>query len=265
MYGLIWAVVTLVSIAANRIVAAVRRGRREESYELPDETVPSLDRVYRLYLGQQGSGKTYELKKDVEYFAGRGCLVHVLDTQNEFGTHGRVFKSVEKYEQYCDSHDVPAVTVWQLGQDPKAYDFVYQEVIREATASEDTTTCLVIDEFYVHVKTGAHWSGSDDLKEILLAGRHVTNAHGDLASVHVVGAMQYPYSSHLLVWQQANSICVGAAGGERFYKWISANFEKPGGPDVVAQAAALKPHQWLCIKGEPRPGSGHRKPSPTPK
>lgn len=247
-------------LTAGIMLYAKHRAKRREEYEPPTEDVVSLEREYRIYLGEQKCGKTYELHEEVRYFAERGCTVFVCDIQREFGNEGKVFPSFEKYERYTKRAGLPAVCVFQFGSDAEAYRDVFAEAIREATADEDTTVCVVVDEFYNHAPVGARWTGGDDLREILLAGRHVTNYDGDIACVHVVGAMQYPHTSHLLVWQQAESIVVGKARGDRFYSWLAKNH----GSDVVDQARRLEAREWLCVDGDPRPGSGAMLPATSP-
>lgn len=211
------------------------------------------DRVYRLYLGQQKCGKTYQLREEVAYFKKRGCTVFICDSKREFGDLGTVFRSFDAYDRTVGNGDegIPRVCVFQF-KTPEAYSDVFQEAIAQCEPDSDKTTCVIVDEFWLLAPAGATWRGSDDLREILLAGRHLENAEGELGQVHIVGAMQYPYSSQLLVWQQADHILIGAARGERFYSWLKGNHSS--GDELVERAKALQPREWLLIEGEARPG-----------
>jgi len=201
-------------------------------------------REYRLYIGQQKSGKTYQLLREVDAFAAAGCKVFILDVFRGFREAGEVFRSRAEWDAWCaKDNTIPQVSVFQLGEDAAAYDWVIDELCAEADPHLDATTVLVCDEFWQFAPMGSQWRGSPRLREVLLAGRHVWNAAGEECEVHVIGATQYPYSMHLLVWQQAYTVFVGATRGARISHWLKNEF----GGSTAEAAKYVENRQWFTV------------------
>lgn len=202
------------------------------------------DRDFVLLIGAQGSGKTYQLRRAVVWYARqhRVSSVFVCDRVGEFsGLEGDVsiVRDGDDWDDVEQLFRLPRVVVFQHGLDGAAYDYVFHEAILEGDC------VLVLDEAWEYAPQGARWVGSEHLQQIVLAGRHLANARGELRPTHLIVATQYPRTVYHLIHGQANTVLCSRVEGEATQQWMRANFAE----DRVALANAAQDREWVALRG----------------
>ena len=132
-------IVYIASLAALGTWATVEHIRAKADEE-PSKTLGP--REYRVYLGQQRSGKTYQVKRSIGELAGLGITVHVLDHGNEYGDVGQVFKG---------SDDTAFLEVYELN------DRLHRTALVETASGDCGWEQAEVASFYL----GADHSGAD--------------------------------------------------------------------------------------------------------
>jgi DNA helicase HerA-like ATPase len=146
---------------------------------------------------------------------------------------------VRSTSAYLQLEEIPRVVIWQLGR------HVSQYVRPMLEAVELGDVAIVLDEAYEYAPSGARWTGPDVLRDIVLAGRHLARADGEIRPTHLVVATQYPRTVHHLIWSQAYTVMVGVVAGEQTASWLRDNF----GDQALAAVRELKPYQWQAVAG----------------
>jgi hypothetical protein len=202
------------------------------------------NRIFEVWIGNQASGKTYQLRHRIRALAKRPTIrcVAVLDRLGELGDEGEVFGSMADFHALCRD-ELPRVAVFQFGVLPAAYAGVFE------LAEFEGDFCIVIDEARSMAPAGSSWTGSAVLERIALAGRHLRNVAGELRPTHIVCATQYPRSIHISLREQARTIMCGQLTGENALDYVRGEF----GAEALARVAGLSQWQWTCVQGrDPR-------------
>jgi len=131
-------------------------------------------RIYEVWIGEQSSGKTYQIRRRIGELSARARIssVFVADRLGEYRDLGFVAHSWGEYLAEAAERGIPRVVVFCLGDDPGAYEPLFREAI------EVGGVVLVLDEAYSFAPSGSTWRGSPTLKKIVFSGRHLPNAQG---------------------------------------------------------------------------------------
>lgn len=207
--------------------------------------MPGKQRHYEVYVGEQFSGKTRRLRRRIRVLEKKRKIeaVFICDTKNEFYDMGAVVHSFADYAA-VSLDSIPRVVVWELGENPLAYEVVFEEAIEQGGC------VIVLDEGYIFAKAGSNWK-SATLQRIVLSGRHLTNNEGKECVTHLLVACQYPKTLQHMLWSQARTIMCGKIQGENPRAWVRDNF----GVDALARVDELEPWHWVLLRG-PRPVFG---------
>jgi hypothetical protein len=200
-----------------------------------------MNRIFELWIGNQASGKTYQLKNRISDLRGRKLIrsVFVCDRLGEYGDVGPAFANIADFNAQCREY-MQKVNVFQLGLNPAAYGRVFE-------LAEIEGDCLVvIDEARAMAPAGSYWQGGEALERIALAGRHLRNCAGELRPTHLVLATQYPRSIHISLREQARTVMVGQLTGENALGWVRGEF----GEAALKRVAELGQWQWTCVQGK---------------
>ncbi len=201
--------------------------------------MPGLTRHYEIWIGEQNSGKTHQLRRRARVLAARKRItaIFVFDRLNEHSDLGEVAYNFAEYVE-LSADTIPRIVVCQFGPDGESYELMLREAI------ELGGCVLMIDEGYEFAPTGHKWK-SDRLKMIVLSGRHLPNSEGKECVTHILCATQYPKSVHHQLWGEARTVMCGKISGENARMWVKGSFGQPSLDDVDR----LEPRQWKRLKG----------------
>jgi len=199
-----------------------------------------MKRRYEMWIGEQKSGKTHNLRRRIRVLATRRSVtsVFVCDRIGEYSDLGERVRSFAEYVEIA-ADTIPRIVVFQLGPDADRYDVVFREALELGHCA------IVLDEAYEFAPSGSTWRGSARLKQIVFSGRHLPNIDGDECPTHLLIAAQYPRSVDHNLWGQAYTILSAKLRAENSRKWISGNF----GDDALRRADALGEYQWTALRG----------------
>jgi hypothetical protein len=197
-------------------------------------------RIFAGYVGQQGSGKTYQLGRRIDLARGNPRIncVFVLDRLQEFTTEADLISSNQCiYTNQIEERGgrLPRVVAVQAGLEPEAYEWVFVEAIAQGRCM------IVIDEAYVFLPSGKPIEG--DLQRIVFAGRHLRSLRGEDDPTHVVFATQYPRTLHPQVWSQVNEVWCSRLRGDRALSWVRDYY----GRKTVDEIEKLELREWKRI------------------
>ena len=206
-------------------------------------------RVYEFWSARQRAGKTTALRSRAVAMA-RAPSVHsvwVLDRLGEWSPSELPIASCVIWHDVGEldrADEMPRLVIWRLGSAVEPYTAVLRAAIEEGDV------CVIMDEAYDFAPSGARFTGTDELRSIVLAGAHLPR-RGDreLRPCHLIVAAQYPRSVHHLVWAQAYTVIVGLSSGENTFEWLRANFSTPS-YDAAARVSALELYRWECVRGD---------------
>ena len=210
--------------------------------------MPGQKRHYEIWIGEQSSGKTHQLRRRIRVLEQKHRItaVFVCDRLNEYGDLGEVVHNFGDYAAASDE-TIPRVVVFQFGPSAEDYELVFREAL------ELGGCVIVLDEAYEFAPTGHVWR-SDQLKMVVLSGRHLPNAEGKECVTHLLVATQYPRSVHHQLWGQARTVMVGKIAGENARQWVKLNFGQP----ALDRVDQLEPWEWRKLRGPmPELGENH--------
>jgi hypothetical protein len=205
--------------------------------------------VYEFWTARQRAGKTFALRARAVDLARHPSVlsVWILDRLGEWYPHELPLASCvvcSDLPALLRASEMPRCVIFRLGQDPHAYTSILK------AAADLGDVCVVIDEAYDFAPSGARFTGSDELRAIVLAGAHLPRAEdGEMRPVHLLVAAQYPKSVHHLLWSQAYTVIVGVSSGDNTFEWLRSNFSTPD-YDAVVAVASLPLYSWECVRGE---------------
>jgi hypothetical protein len=210
------------------------------------------ERIFELWCGHQGSGKTYRLKRRALFLASRSSIrsVFILDFKNDYVAEAQWFKQHAETEVFRSMGDLVDYVRENDGHFPRICicrcepgDSFYMSMLDLAII--EGSVALIIDEIWLAAPSGARWTGAESLQKIVLAGRNLENANGDLCKVHLLVAVQYPRSAHALFTDQCRVIKCSRMEGERSKSWVKDNF----GQKALSDNQRLGPHQFQDLRG----------------
>jgi len=212
--------------------------------------MPGKQRHYEIWIGNQGSGKTHQLRRRARLLAANSRVdcVLICDRLNEWGDFERLQARV--YNHYADfvgdmGEGIPRVAIFQLGVDADAYDLVLLWAVRQGNCA------VLLDEAYAFAPSGSTWRGSDVLQRIVFSGRHLSNEIGEECVTHLLIGAQYARTMDHSLWEQARVIMCGRVEGKTQEQWIRENF----GEEKWASVKRLGEHEWTALRGS-RPALG---------
>jgi hypothetical protein len=218
-------------------------------------------RVYEFWTARQRAGKTTAIKCRAVDMALHPSVhsVWVLDRLGEWNPRDlRPVKSVAIWHDLGElrhASEMPRIVVWRCGQDAAAYT----SILREAAALGDIV--VILDEAYEFAPGGAAWTGTPELRAIVLAGAHLPRkSDGELRPCHLIIAAQYPKSCHHQMWAQSYTIMCGLSAGENTFQWLRSNFSRPD-YDAAGRVSSLHLYEWECVRGERPALPGYGKPA----
>jgi hypothetical protein len=203
-----------------------------------------------MWVARQRGGKTTALmaraRAIVELARVRSvwvCDLHGEWSADDFDESIDVLQCVRVGDYLREAREeMPEIVLFQLGPHGEAYWDVFKEAIAEGDV------CLFLDEAYEHApNAGVTWSGSDDLKRIVYAGRHLANCQGDVRPTHLVCATQYPRSVNPRMIGQAEYVLVSSLEGARARGWLRDEF----GDEALDEVSKLRPFQWYPARVPP--------------
>ena len=201
-----------------------------------------MKRVYEIWIGEQTSGKTFQLRNAIKSLSTRKSIdcIFICDRLGEFGDLPRC-EIVRDWSDMSRFDELPRIISFQFGPDAEAYNIVFREAI------EQGNVCIVLDEGYEFAPGGASWRGAQELKAIMFSGRHLRNIAGKLCPIHLIVAAQYPKSIYHQFWGQANCVMCGVISGENTRNWIKGNF----GEVQLKAVDMLNKWEWFPLRGRP--------------
>jgi len=201
------------------------------------------NRIFQLWIGEQSSGKTYQLKNILRKAAKTKSIdcVFVCDRTHEMidlGDSAIIVKSCAGYLS-ASVDEMPRIVVAQCGTDPEAYSWVFHAAVRQGN-------CMVaLDEAYSFCPAGPVFRGDETLRDIIYSGRHLKNAEGEVCVTHLVVAAQYPMTMNLSMHQQAPTIMCGTVSGNNIRRWIRDTF----GDESWERVKKLRKWEFTPLKG----------------
>jgi len=206
-----------------------------------------MRREFTFLVGQQHTGKTYQMIRAIKHYEQRKRIrcTFVVDPHGEMARldwqgHDVALCRIEAdfYEECAKREDqIPRIV---LMSEPAA---AYRLCI------EIGNCVLVVDEAYNECPAGSTWRGDDNLKTIVLRGRHIVAADGKQYPCQVIMACQYPRSVHLLIYEQAEAVLCSKLRGEQARGWVRAY----AGEDALEQTDNLEELQWAVVTGRRPP------------
>lgn len=175
---------------------------------------------------------------------------------------GPLIQSMNEYYEFCgmlararDSKApriVPERVIWRCG--PNAAN--YAEPIAEACNQGNVV--LVLCETrgwfsnYQHDWPIAELPGRPDvtMEHLLTMGRaHIRNRHGEYCAVHMIYDAQDFGMLHWMVRRFTQTVLCSRLEGGESYRIVGAEFGDGTG-ELVQKVRALRPHQWIAVRGE---------------
>lgn len=205
-------------------------------------------RKFELFIGGQAAGKTYTIKRRIRHLAHLSSIssVFIFDRLHEYSSSDFFDIDALEVENLADfvslrkSDTLPQVVIFRFGTDHAQYEWAL------TFAVECGDVYILIDEAYDFLPTASRWPGSDVLRDIVYAGRHLRAADGELRPTHIGLAAQYPRTLYLGAWQQASTILATKLEGESNRRWIVDNF----GAEKWNENQKLKLYRWGILRGE---------------
>lgn len=195
-------------------------------------------RIFRAFVGQQGSGKTYQLGEQVRHLRAnpRISTTWIFDRLEEFDDVALSARSIGQWhEQVSEKNAYPRATAWQLGLEPDAY----VELLPLAVAIGDVA--IVLDEAWTWLPSGKPMDAT--LARIVFAGRHLETEDGRSRPTHLVLATQYPRTVDPRVWAQVGEVFSSRLVGDRALGWVRDYY----GSDKAEAVRAVEPKRWVKI------------------
>jgi hypothetical protein len=206
-------------------------------------------RVYEFWSARQRQGKTTAARSRVVDLAHHASVkgVWVLDRLGEWRPRDLPLRSCvvcHSIGEFEALDTFPRCVIWHLGANAENYQGVLREAIRVGDIA------LVLDEAYEFAPSGSRWTGSEELRDIVLAGAHLAReSDGEMRPTHLIVLTQYPKTVHHLLWAQAYVVMVGVSSGSQTFAWLRENFSTPD-YDAEAAVSALRDYEWENVRGE---------------
>lgn len=202
------------------------------------------ERTIALWIGMQGSGKTYAMKARVQRAikAGDYSTIIVADrclewSHDDGAGYVLVIGSRGDYLDAVSDGALPNLVIVQAGRDVADYEWILTEAVAQGHA------LVVLDEAWAWAPNGSSWRGPDRLLEILLAGRHLPDLEGKPQPTSLFMATQRPADVHSAIKSQATEIYLGELRGEGDLRWVRDAL----GDEVAARTRAIPrgSHRWI--------------------
>lgn len=210
-----------------------------------------MRRIFELWIGDQSSGKTYQLRRRLGMLAARTRIrsVHVIAPPGEWvDLTGSSLRPGDR--SWMAPPDLPlgefkAVVGWDV---PLERHDQLDRVLADVVLVGDCA--VILDEAWAWAPPGS-WTGSSVLRDIIVRGRHLERFDGRLRPTHMVMATQYPRTIHHVLREQAATIMVGSLAGELGGEWVRS----VAGRDALRRVQRLGRWEWTAIRGrDPRRG-----------
>jgi len=207
-----------------------------------------VNRVFELWVGEQGSGKTYQLRNRVCALARRPSIrsVLVLAPPGEW----RDLLPIMPVDNLVNDDGALiryAIVECELGSISSL-----ETVLRLARHYGDVA--IVIDEAWAWIPAGTVARAKavqPILFDSVVRGRHVERWDRQLRPLHLIAATQLPHTVSHVVRDNAFTIMMGQTQAMDALTWVRGK----AGVDAQRRVEKLQRYEWTAIRGrDPRRG-----------